>query len=121
MGEVSTIGLDLTKRVFHAHSADEKGAMVLTHYRSRPKRRMPAFSGKRDNSGLQSRGLSHSVSRLLVPLSQFFVGSARAWNVGSRRCCFFLPSPSCEKFLIGLGNVLNLLPSLIESAEEQIA
>lgn len=37
MGEISTIGLDIAKQVFHAHGADAKGAMVFSRRVTRAK------------------------------------------------------------------------------------
>lgn len=37
MSEATTIGLDIAKHVFHAHSADERGAQVFSRRLSRGK------------------------------------------------------------------------------------
>lgn len=37
MGEVTTIGLDLAKQVFHVHGADASGAVVISRRITRTK------------------------------------------------------------------------------------
>ena len=37
MSQVTTIGLDIAKNVFHAHGADERGAMVFSRKLTRAK------------------------------------------------------------------------------------
>lgn len=37
MSQASTIGLDIAKNVFHAHGADERGAMVFSRKLTRAK------------------------------------------------------------------------------------
>ncbi len=37
MSEVTTIGLDIAKHVFHAHGADERGVMVFSRKLTRGK------------------------------------------------------------------------------------
>jgi transposase len=37
VSEVTTIGLDIAKHVFHAHGADERGAMVFSRKLTRGK------------------------------------------------------------------------------------
>lgn len=37
MSEVTTIGLDIAKNVFHAHGADERGAMIFSRKLTRSK------------------------------------------------------------------------------------
>jgi transposase len=44
MGEVSTIGLDIAKSVFHVHGVDAAGAVVIRKRVSRAK--MPEYFGE---------------------------------------------------------------------------
>ena len=71
MGEVTTIGLDIAKQVFHAHSADEKGAMVFSR---RVSFRVTATVRGGDGGVRRSASLGRELHRLghempLIPLA----------------------------------------------------
>jgi transposase len=68
MGEVSTIGLDIAKHVFHAHGADERGRMVFSKKLSRAKL-LEFFAGQpRCKVALEACGGAHHWGRELMKL-----------------------------------------------------
>jgi len=65
MSEVTTIGLDIAKSVFHAHGADERGAMLFSRKLTRGKL-LELFAGQpRCMVALEACGGAHNWARQL--------------------------------------------------------
>ena len=68
MSQVTTIGLDIAKNVFHAHGADERGAMVFSRKLTRAK--LLDFFAKQPTCvvALEACGGAHHWARELAAL-----------------------------------------------------
>ena len=68
MSQVSTIGLDIAKHVFHVHGADERGVSVLSRRLSRGKVLEFFASQPRCVVALEACGGAHHWARQLTAL-----------------------------------------------------